>query len=55
MLSIKNKLLTIKTDKDKKYYKNLCNTLELKIDSIVYDLYKLNHSERKIIENNSHF
>jgi len=46
----KLELANVKTDKDKTYYENKCNTLDRQIDRLVYELYGLTEEEIKIVE-----
>ena len=50
MLESKKKLAEAKTDKDKNYYEQKCNSLDKQIDNLVYELYGLTEEEIKIVE-----
>ncbi len=51
MLVAKKSLAAVQTDKDKTFYERYCDSLDEKIDTLVYDLYELTADEIKIIEN----
>ncbi|MEO8151400.1 MAG: TaqI-like C-terminal specificity domain-containing protein [Bacteroidia bacterium] len=51
MLLAKKQLQSAKTDKDKSYYQNKCNTLDNQIDNLAYELYNISEDEINIIEN----
>jgi len=50
MLEAKKQLAKAKTDKDKAYYENKCNSLDRQIDRLVYDLYGLTEEEIRVVE-----
>ena len=50
MMTAKQKLATVKTDRDKTYYENKCASLDRQIDCIVYNLYGLTEDEIKLVE-----
>lgn len=50
MLKAKNKLNTVKIDKDKTYYKRRCYELDQQIDNLVYELYGLIDNDIRIVE-----
>jgi hypothetical protein len=50
MLEAKKHLQTARTDKDKNYYQDRCNSLDRQIDKLVYELYDLTVEEIKIVE-----
>lgn len=50
MLEAKELLSKAKTDKDKTYYENKCNALNLQIDRLVYELYGLTPEEIEVVE-----
>jgi adenine-specific DNA-methyltransferase len=49
ILDAKIKLSTAKTDADKDFYKSKCNTLDNRIDTLVYELYSLTADEIAIV------
>jgi len=49
MLEAKKQLQAARTDRDKNYYQDRCNSLDRQIDKLVYDLYELTDEERKIV------
>ncbi|MDP3003167.1 MAG: TaqI-like C-terminal specificity domain-containing protein [Bacteroidales bacterium] len=50
MLKAKNKLNTVKIDKDKTYYERRCYGLDQQIDNLVYELYGLIDNDIRIVE-----
>ncbi len=52
MLESKKKLQEVKTESEKNYLENKCNTIDRQIDTIVYELYGLTEDEIKIVEGN---
>ncbi len=42
-----------KTERDKKIYSNICDTTDMQIDKLVYELYGLTEEEIKIVEGES--
>lgn len=51
LLEGKKQLSEAKTDRDRNFLDNKCNSLDRQIDKIVYQLYELTESEINIIEN----
>ncbi len=50
MLAAKKQLASAKSDKDKDFYGNKCESLDRQIDALVYQLYGLTDDEIKIVE-----
>lgn len=50
MIEVNKQLQSVKTDKDKDYYKRKCESLDRQIDMEVYKLYALTEEEIKIVE-----
>lgn len=53
MQEAKIQLVKTRTDKNKNFYENKCNTLDRQIDRLVYELYGLTEEEIKIVEGES--
>ena len=53
MLDAKKELAQVKTDRDKTYYENKCETLGRQINALVYELYGLTPDEIALVEASS--
>jgi adenine-specific DNA-methyltransferase len=52
MLDSKKQLASAKTDSDKNFLQNKCNSLDRQIDNLVYELYELTEEEIKMVKGN---
>lgn len=49
MLDSKKQLAAAKTENDKNYYQQKCQSLDNQIDKLVYELYGLTEEEIKVV------